>query len=214
MNCLINLDLYLICNNLCFRQDYYGGSHATNLNLGHGRYGRSLRSKRSPQFFQSFAPGSQHVNCLNGGCYQTQQVYRVPMRVPMLPGPFPVNSYVAGSHAILNPGHHRILYPGPHQILYPGPQWIFNPGPHPIFNPAPQPILNPAAQKILNPAPQTILNPAPQTIVNPVPQPILNPAPQLVLSPEPQPILNPAPQDSLEDQAAGDTAAIKRIQGN
>ena len=194
MNYLINLDLYLICTNLLSRQNYYGGSHATNLNLGHGRYGRSLqRSKRSPQFFQSFAPGSQHVNCLNGGCYQTQQVYRVPMGVSMWPGPYPVNSYVAGSHTILNAG--------PQRILYPGPQWIFNPGPHRTFYPAPQPILNPAPQPILNPSPEPILNPSTQTILNPTPETILNPAPQ--------PILNPAPQDSLGDQAAGDTAAIK-----
>ena len=195
MNYLINLDLYLICTNLLSRQNYYGGSHATNLNLGHGRYGRSLqRSKRSPQFFQSFAPGSQHVNCLNGGCYQTQQVYRVPMGVSMWPGPYP------GSHTILNPG--------PQRILYPGPQWIFNSGPHRIFNPAPQPILNSAPQPILNPAPQPILNPAPQPTLNPSPQPILNPSPQNILNPAPQTILNPAPQDSSEDQAVGDKAGI------
>ena len=125
------------------------------------RYGRSLRSKRSPQFFQSFAPGSQNVNCPYGGCYQNQQVHPV----HMAPGPFPADSYVAGSLTILNPG----------------PQLIMNPGPQLILNPGPQRILNPGSQQILNPAPQQILNPAPQI--------------------------------NVEDQTAGDTAAIRRNQG-
>ena len=43
------------------------------------------------------------------------------------------------------------------------------------------------------------------------PQTLLNPAPQPILSSAPQPILNPA--RILEDQAAGDTAAIKINQG-
>jgi hypothetical protein len=161
--------------------------------LGHGRYGRSLRSKRSPQFFQSFAPGSQHVNCLNGGCFQTQQVYLV----PMAPGPFPVHSYAAGSLAILDHGPQRILNPRPQRILYPGPQWILNHGPHRIFNPAHQTILNLASRPILNPATRPILNPAPRPILNPVPQPILN----------------SAPQHSLEDQTSGNTAEIRGNQG-
>merc|ERR1712110_139983 len=130
-----------------------GGSHATNLNM---RYGRSLRSKRSPQFFQSFAPGSQNVNCPYGGCYQNQQVHPVHMS----PGPFPVDSYVAGSLAILNPG--------------------------------PQQIMNSVPQRVLNPVPQRVLNPGSQQILNPVTQQILNPAPQI----------------NVEDQTAGDTAAI------
>ena len=41
-----------------FNQDYFGGSHATNFG----------RKKRSPQFFQSFAPGSANVNCDAKGC--------------------------------------------------------------------------------------------------------------------------------------------------
>ena len=46
--------------NFFSRQNYYGGSHATNLNMG--RYGRSVRSKRSPRFFQSFASGSNSTS--------------------------------------------------------------------------------------------------------------------------------------------------------
>merc|ERR1712110_824049 len=131
-----------------------GGSHATNLNM---RYGRSLRSKRSPQFFQSFAPGSQNVNCPYGGCYQNQQVH---------------------------PGHQMILNPGPQQIL------------------------NSVPQRVLNPVPQRVLNPGSQQILNPVTQLVSNPGSQQILNPVPQQILNPAPQINVEDQTAGDTAAI------
>ena len=41
-----------------FNQDYQYGSHATNIG----------RKKRSPQFYQSFAPGSANVNCDSKGC--------------------------------------------------------------------------------------------------------------------------------------------------
>ena len=41
-----------------FNQNYFGGSSATNFG----------RKKRSPQFFQSFAPGSANVNCDAKGC--------------------------------------------------------------------------------------------------------------------------------------------------
>ena len=152
------------------------------------RYGRSFRSKRSPQFFQSFAPGSQNVNCPPyGGCFQNQQVHPV----HVAPGSFPVNSYVSGSLAILNPGPQLIMNPGPQMILNPGPQQIMNHVPQRSLNPVPQRILNPGSQ-LLNPGPQQILNSGPQQTVNPVPQQILNPAPQI----------------NVEDQTAGDTAAI------
>ena len=152
------------------------------------RYGRSLRSKRSPQFFQSFAPGSQNVNCPYGGCYQNQQVHPVHIS----PGPFPVDSYVAGSLAILNPG----------------PQLIMNPGHQMILNPGPQQILNSVPQQVLNPVPQRVLNPGSQQILNPVTQLVSNPGSQQILNPVPQQILNPAPQINVEDQTAGDTATI------
>ena len=45
-----------------YNQDYHYGSHATNIG----------RKKRSPQFFQSFAPGSTHVNCDHKGCGPAQ----------------------------------------------------------------------------------------------------------------------------------------------
>ena len=41
-----------------FNQNYFGGSYATNIG----------RKKRSPQFYQSFAPGSANVNCDSKGC--------------------------------------------------------------------------------------------------------------------------------------------------
>jgi hypothetical protein len=49
--------------------------------------------------------------------------------------------------------------------------------------------------------------------LNSGPQQILNTGPQQILNPAPQQILNPAPQINVEDQTAGDTAAIRRNQG-
>jgi hypothetical protein len=44
--------------------------------------------------------------------------------------------------------------------------------------------------------------------LNPVTQLVSNPGSQQILNPVPQQILNPAPQINVEDQTAGDTAAI------
>jgi hypothetical protein len=44
--------------------------------------------------------------------------------------------------------------------------------------------------------------------LNPVTQLVSNPGSQQILNPVPQQILNPAPQINIEDQTAGDTAAI------
>ena len=57
------------------------------------------------------------------------------------------------------------------------------------------------------------MNPGSQQILNPGSQQILNPGPQQILNPASQQVLNSATQINVEDQTAGETAAIQRNQG-